>query len=193
MAAVDLMRARDPGGHVDAGPYDGVNATFAPVAAGLRETAAMIRADVGMRVACIDSPDWDMHDAMGGLTSGRLHTHASGLADSLAAFHRDLGPLLSRVTVVVMSEFGRTLRVNATGGTDHGRGGVTFVMGGNVNRGVWGDFPAGRLADGPEGDLAVANDTRTVLAEVLTKRLADPAVDQVFPGYAHPGDLGVVA
>ena len=193
MAAVDLMRSRDPGRFVAGDPYDGVNATFAPVAAGLRETAAMIRAGIGLRVACIDSPDWDMHDAMGGLTSGRLHTHASGLADSLRGFHADLGPLMGQVTVVVMSEFGRCIRVNATGGTDHGRGGVTFVMGANANKGIWGDYPDGPLADGPEGDLAVANDTRAVLAEVLTKRLGDPHLDQVFPGYVHQGDLGVVS
>jgi uncharacterized protein (DUF1501 family) len=193
MSAVDLLRAQDPGALVDVDPYQGINAPFAPVAAGLRETAAMIRADLGLRVACIESEDWDMHDAMGGLTSGRLHTHVSGLADSLRAFHRDLGPLLGRVTVVVMSEFGRCIRVNATGGTDHGRGGVTFVMGGNVNKGIWGDYPDGPLADGPEGDLAVANDTRAVLAEVLTKRLGNPHLDQVFPGYTHQGDLGVVS
>ena len=193
MAAVDLMQAQDPGRYEDAGLYAGIDARFAPVADGLRATAAMLRADIGLRVACIDFPDWDMHDAMGRVGSGRMHTHATALGEALGAFHRDLGALLGRVTVVVMSEFGRCIRVNATGGTDHGRGGVTLVMGGNVNKGIWGGYPEGPLADGPEGDLAVINDTRAVLAEVLTKRLGNPHGDQVFPGYVHPGDLGVVS
>jgi uncharacterized protein (DUF1501 family) len=192
MGAVDLVRSEDPHGLEDAGRYDGIDPRFAPVAAGFRETAALIRADLGLRVACIDFPDWDMHDAMGAVTGGRLHTHATGLADCLGAFHQDLGADLSRVTVVVVSEFGRCIGVNATGGTDHGRGGISLVMGGNVNRGIWGDYPDGPLADGPEGDLAVANDLRAVLAEVLTKRLGNPFVDEVFPGYSHRADLGVV-
>jgi uncharacterized protein (DUF1501 family) len=192
MDAVDLVRAEGPQQLEDPDLYQGIDARFAPVAAGFRETAGLIRADLGLRVACIDFLDWDMHDAMGGLTSGRLHTHATGLADCLGAFHRDLGEDLSRVTVVVVSEFGRCIRVNATGGTDHGRGGVSLVMGGNVNKGIWGDYPDGPLADGPEGDLTVANDLRAVLTEVLTKRLGNPFVDEVFPGYVHRGDLGVV-
>jgi uncharacterized protein (DUF1501 family) len=193
MDAVDLVRAEGPQQFEDPDLYQGIDARFAPVAAGFRETAGLIRADLGLRVACIDFLDWDMHDAMGGVTSGRLHTHATGLADCLGAFHRDLGDDLGRVTVVVVSEFGRCIRVNATGGTDHGRGGVSLVMGGNVNKGIWGDYPDGPLTDGPEGDLAVANDLRAVLSEVLTKRLGNPFVDEVFPGYIHRGDLGVVS
>lgn len=66
------------------------------------------------------------------------------------------------------------------------------VMGGHAVPGIHGDYPAGPLRDGPEDDLAVLNDYRTVLSEVLTKRLGNPHLDQVFPGYTHPGDLGVV-
>jgi len=194
MRAVDLLASKHPLQFDQfADLYDGVTAPFVPVARGLREAAALIRADVGLRVACIDSLDWDMHDAMGTIATGRMRTHAAGLGDSLAAFHRDLGPLMGRVTVLVMSEFGRGIAVNATGGTDHGRGGVMFVMGGNANKGIWGDYPDGPLREGPEGDLVVANDGRSIIAEILTKRLGTPSITQVFPGYTHTADLGVVS
>ncbi len=65
-------------------------------------------------------------------------------------------------------------------------------MSGHANQGIHGDYPAGPLTDGPEDNLTVANDYRAVMAEVCTKRLGNPQLDQVFPGYAHTGDLGVV-
>jgi uncharacterized protein (DUF1501 family) len=99
---------------------------------------------------------------------------------------------MDEVTVVVMSEFGRTIGVNGSGGTDHGRGGVMMVMSGNAGTGVHGNYPAGALTDGPEDDLAVTTDFRTVLTEVLTRRVGTGPLDEVFPGYTHPGDLGVV-
>jgi uncharacterized protein (DUF1501 family) len=193
MAAVRHMAARNPSQYDRfADLYEDVTDPFVPVAQGLRETAAMIRADIGLRVACIDSLDWDMHGAMGTPTEGRMQIHAAGLGAALSAFHRDLGPLMAQVTVLVMTEFGRGLVVNASGGTDHGRGGVMFVMGANANKGIWGDFPDGPLAEGPEGDLTVANDGRAVLAEILRKRLGNPDVATVLPGYRHVADLGVV-
>ena len=123
----------------------------------------------------------------GGLTAGC----AGGLSAALAAFHEDLGSLRDEVTVVTMSEFGRTIGVNGSGGTDHGRASALFVMGGKVNGGLYGDYPSGALEDGPEGDLEVQNDFRRPLAEILTKRLGNPALSTVFPGYTHAGDLGL--
>ena len=104
---------------------------------------------------------------------------------------RTSASLGNEVTVVTMSEFGRTIGVNGSGGTDHGRGSVMFVMGGSVNGGLYGNYPSGPLDDGPDGDLAVQNDFRRPLAEVVTKRLGNSTLGQVFPGYSHPGDLGL--
>lgn len=195
LAAVEQVSAADPG------QYD-ANAALYPttrpareLSQGLREIAQLIRSGIGLRAACLDLAGWDVHDNMGPVASAegtqRLLTRA--LSDSLWAFHQDLGPLMSEVTVVTMTEFGRTIACNGSGGTDHGRGTAMFVMSGNAQQGIHGDYPAGPLADGPEDDLLVANDYRAVLAEVLTKRLGNPNVAQVFPGYTHTGDLGVVA
>jgi uncharacterized protein (DUF1501 family) len=160
---------------------------------GLREVAALLRANLGLRVACVDLGGWDHHDAMGTPASGLTREYAGGLSAAMAAFRADLGPLMNEVTVVTMSEFGRTIGANGSGGTDHGRGSAMFVMGGNVNGGLYGSYPSGALRNGPEGDLEVRNDYRRVLSEVVTKRGGLASAAPVFPGYTHTGDLGVVS
>ena len=193
LSAVDLMRAADPGQFDTNGalyPTDGPARGFG---GGLREIAQLIRADVDLRVAVVDYNGWDFHDDMGPVSGGAMRAKAQGLSDALTAFHDDLGDLMGEVTVVVMSEFGRTIDVNGSGGTDHGRGGAMMIMSGHAVGGVHGDYPSGPLADGPEGDLEVTTDFRTVLTEVLTRRVGTGPLSEVFPGYTHPGDLGVLA
>lgn len=195
LAAVDQVVAADPAQYDENAALYPTTRPARELAQGLREVAQLIRAGIGLRVACLDLPGWDLHDDMGPVSSAqgtqRLLTQA--LSDSLWAFHQDLGPLMDEVTVVTMTEFGRTIACNGSGGTDHGRGTAVLVVSGNASPGIHGDYPAGPLTDGPEDDLVVANDFRAVMAEVLTKRLGNPHVDQVFPGYTHTGDLGVVS
>lgn len=193
LAAVALVEQADPLQHdtnAHLYPTDGEGQWLAQ---GLREVACLLRADVGVRVACLDLDGWDHHDAMGTPAGGLTADYARGLSQALSAFRQDLGPLMDEVTVVTMSEFGRTIYVNGSGGTDHGRGNAMFVMGGAVNGGLYGAYPSGPLEDGPEGDLEVQNDFRRVLAEVLTKRMGGADLGAVFPGYTHPGDLGLVS
>jgi uncharacterized protein (DUF1501 family) len=195
LAAVDQVVAADPAQYDDNAALYPTERPAGDLSRGLREIAQIMRAGIGLRVACLDLGGWDVHDDMGPVSSAggtqRLLTQA--LSDSLWAFHQDLGPLMNEVTVVTMTEFGRTIACNGSGGTDHGRGTALFVMSGHAQQGIHGDYPTGPLSDGPEYDLVVANDYRTVMAEVLTKRLGNPHVAEVFPGYTHPGDLGVVA
>jgi len=195
LAAVDQVSAANPGQYDD---NDALYPTTRPareLSQGLREVAQLIRSGIGLRAACLDLGGWDLHDDMGPVSSvqGTQRLLIKALSDSLWAFHQDLGPLMDEVTVVTMTEFGRTIACNGSGGTDHGRGTALLVMSGHANQGIHGAYPAGPLTDGPEDDLVVANDYRTVMAEVLTKRLGNPNVGGVFPGYTHPGDLGVVA
>jgi uncharacterized protein (DUF1501 family) len=160
---------------------------------GLREVACLLRANVGLRIACVDLDGWDHHDGMGTPDAGLTADFARGLSDALTAFRTDLGSMMNEVTVVTMSEFGRTIALNGSGGTDHGRGSAMFVMGGAVNGGLYGAYPSGPLHDGPDGDLEVQNDFRQVLAEVVTKRLGGATLGAVFPGYSHAGDLGLLS
>ncbi|GAB4521758.1 MAG: DUF1501 domain-containing protein [Anaerolineales bacterium] len=153
--------------------------------AGLQQVAALIRAEAGLEAAALDLDGWDTHFAQGRIT-GQMPSLMADLADGLAAFHADLHAHLEHLTVVVMSEFGRRAYENASLGTDHGHGSAIFVLGGHVHGGqVHGRWPG--LAEAQlfePGDLAVTTDYRDVLGEVLIKRLNDPALDVVFPGYA---------
>jgi uncharacterized protein (DUF1501 family) len=122
---------------------------------GLRQLARLIKADVGLEAASIDIDGWDSHFTQQTL----LDPLVTKLSQGLAAFRRDLGPRMATTTVVVMTEFGRRVRENSAFGTDHGRGGAMFVMGGGVKGGrVIGPWPglSDNLLEGP-GDLPVAN------------------------------------
>jgi uncharacterized protein (DUF1501 family) len=151
---------------------------------GLRQVALLVKAEVGLEVAALDLGGWDTHFAQGG-SDGLMAGLLRDLADGLAAFHADLFDHGDRLTVVVMSEFGRRLAENASLGTDHGHGSAMLLLGGNVVGGkVHGRWPG--LADGQlvgPGDLAVTTDYRDVLAEVCLKRLGNPAVGEIFPNY----------
>jgi uncharacterized protein (DUF1501 family) len=161
---------------------------------GLKETAMMIKGDVGMEVAFLNMGGWDTHVAQGS-TVGWIHGLISELGQALAAFAEDLGPELDRTTIIVKSEFGRRVYENGGLGTDHGRAGAMLVLGGGLKRtGAYADWPTlepDQLED--PGDLRVTTDYRTVLAELLHKRqgFADSAT--VFPGWNAGKSLGLFA
>src|SRR5262249_51699149 len=152
----------------------------------LRQIAQLIKAELGLEVACLDLGGWDSHIAQETLLDGLMRDLAGGLA----ALYADLSrpgtsgdsPLLDRVTVVVMSEFGRRVRENGGLGTDHGRGTCFWLMGGGIAGGrVLADWPglSGDRLEGP-GDLRVTIDYRDLLAEVVARRLRNPAWARVF-------------
>jgi uncharacterized protein (DUF1501 family) len=150
----------------------------------LKQTAMLIKAEVGLEVSAIDVGGWDTHFAQGS-TSGLMPNLMKDLADGLAAFHADMRDHLSQLTTVTMSEFGRRASENGSLGTDHGHGSMMMVLGGSVDGGkVHGEWPGMREGQlmGP-GDLAVTTDYRDVLSEILTKRLNNPAIDHIFPEY----------
>jgi uncharacterized protein (DUF1501 family) len=150
----------------------------------LKQTAMLIKAEVGLEVSAIDLGGWDTHFAQGS-ASGLMPNLMKDLAEGIAAFHVDMADHINQLTTVTMSEFGRRASENGSLGTDHGHGSMMMVMGGNVNGGkVHGRWPG--LAEGQligPGDLAVTTDYRDVLSEILTKRLNNPAVNEIFPDY----------
>ena len=156
-----------------------------PFATGLRSVAALIKADVGIEAAQIDLNGWDTHASQGPLAGSMFETMTT-FAQAIAAFHADvIAPGDRRVTVVAMSEFGRNVAENGSGGTDHGRATVMFVMGkriagGRVLVNVWPGLARENLEAGQ--DLKVTLDYRDVLAEIVTKRLANDNLSFVFPG-----------
>jgi uncharacterized protein (DUF1501 family) len=150
----------------------------------LKQTAMLIKAEVGLEVSAIDVGGWDTHFAQGA-SNGQMPNLMKDLADGLAAFHADMLDHMHQLTTVTMSEFGRRASENGSLGTDHGHGSMMMVLGGNVNGGkVHGEWPG--MAEGQligPGDLAVTTDYRDVLSEILSKRLNNPATDEIFPEY----------
>jgi uncharacterized protein (DUF1501 family) len=159
----------------------------------LRDVARLVTANVGLMSACVDSGDWDMHENLGAAVAGRkMFDHLTDLALALAAFATDLGTAgLGRVTLVTISEFGRRVAQNGSGGLDHGYGNAMFVLGGGVKGGkVYGRWPGLAAANLVAGDLAVTTDYRSVIAEILRTRCGVTDVTGVFPGVTA-GTLGL--
>lgn len=156
-----------------------------PLAQSLRQIAQLIRADIGVEVAFAESSGWDTHAAQGG-EEGQMANNLRLFADAIAAFAKDLDSQMSNVTLVTMSEFGRTVRENGNRGTDHGHATVMMALGGSVKGGrVLGKWPG--LDSLYEGrDLPVTTDFRDVFAEVLK----GSDISRVFPGYM-PHKLGL--
>jgi uncharacterized protein (DUF1501 family) len=151
----------------------------------LRDVARLIRSGSALVSATVDSGDWDMHTDLGTATPGRqMYDHLKDLATALAAFATDLGPAnLNRVTVVTISEFGRRVAQNASGGLDHGYGNSMFVLGGGVKGGkVYGQWPGLAAPQLCDGDLAVTTDYRAVIGEILRARCGTSDLSGVFPG-----------
>jgi uncharacterized protein (DUF1501 family) len=147
--------------------------------------AQLIKASIGLEIACVDLGGWDTHVGEGAATSGQLPRLLQELGNTLHAFYTDLQDQMGHITVVTMSEFGRRVMENGSHGTDHGHGNCMLLMGKGVLGGkVYGQWPG--LAPTEEygpGDLAVTTDFRDVLAEVVQKRLLNNALATVFPGY----------
>jgi uncharacterized protein (DUF1501 family) len=145
----------------------------------------LIRRQPGIRLAAIGLGGWDTHINQGD-HKGQLADRLRPLGEGLAALARAAGEAWRDTVVVVLSEFGRTVRENGNRGTDHGHGNVVWVLGGAVAGGrVYGDWPG--LAPAQlyqKRDLAVTTDFRTVLAAILERhlRLADRQLDAILPG-----------
>ncbi|MFC6285324.1 DUF1501 domain-containing protein [Nocardioides sp. GCM10027113] len=159
----------------------------------MREVARLIRGNVGTRVITVDQGDWDHHTGVGTVESGRMKRNTEDLANAVAAFFDDLGPLAepdqANVTLVTISEFGRRVKVNGSGGLDHGWGNVMLLAGaGVVGQRYYGSWPG--LQDDLNADLTVTTDYRSVLAEVAAKRFG-ASVAQVFPGFS-PETVGAM-
>ena len=187
--AIKMLRATDPAHYQ---PSAGANYPNNGLGRNLMQVAQLLKADLGLEAAFTDMGGWDTHQNQGG-AQGQLADRLREFSDAIAAFWRDLGDEAEHVTLVTMSEFGRTARQNGTGGTDHGHANAMFVLGGQVKGGkVYGKWPG--LADEQlnEGrDLVITTDYRTVLGEVVSRTLGGD-LKAVFPGGPGAPLLGMV-
>jgi uncharacterized protein (DUF1501 family) len=183
--AVKMLRAANPAQYA---PLAGANYPSSEFGNSMKQIAQLLKANLGVEVAFADVNGWDTHQNQGG-ANGQLANRLTDFAASIAAFWRDMGDDGENITLVTMSEFGRTARENGTGGTDHGHANAMFVLGGQVKGGkVYGKWPGLDNDQLNEGrDLKLTTDYRQVLGEVITQSLGAVNLATVFP------DAGIAA
>ncbi len=157
----------------------------------LKQLAFLIKSGVGLEVCTVDIGGWDTHINQGGAT-GTQATQLDNFSKGIAALYDDLGPgKMQDVVILTMTEFGRTAKQNASLGTDHGNASSWFVIGGNINGGIYGDWPG--LA--PENlymqrYLQHTVDYRDIFAEVLTGHFGVSAgLNSIIPNHT-PSPIG---
>ncbi len=178
--AVKMLKAADPAHYQ---PAAGVVYPGTPFGNSLKQIAQLLKANLGVEAAFSDIGGWDTHQNQGNV-NGQLANRLKEFSESIGAFWKDMGPDAENVTLVTMSEFGRTARQNGTGGTDHGHANVMFVLGGSVKGGqVYGKWPGLANEQLNEGrDLAVTTDFRRVLGEAAYRTLGSRNMEIIFPG-----------
>jgi len=163
-----------------------------PLGNALKQIAQLIKTDVGLEVAFAEHGGWDTHFNQGTAT-GIFGNNASDLSNSITAFWIDLGTYQDDVTIMTMTEFGRTVHQNGTGGTDHGRASCNFILGNQVKGGnVHGnirELSVENLEDGR--DLPVTTDFRTIFSEVADQHLHIHNDQVLFPDWT-PAYAGVM-
>jgi uncharacterized protein (DUF1501 family) len=163
-------------------PADGAEYPKTPLGNSLRQIALLIKSDVGLEIAFAESGGWDTHVQQ----VGTFNRQARDLAEAISAFWTDLGSYQDQVVLTTMTEFGRTVRENGSGGTDHGHGSCLFVVSNSMDGGkVHGTFPGldnGALYEGR--DLPVTTDFRAVFCELAGKHLGIKDDARLFPGWS---------
>src|SRR5262249_33151439 len=160
--AARILKSADP---ASIAPDNGAAYPAGAFGNALKQIAQLIKADVGLEVAFTDVGGWDTHAGEGG-SEGQLSNRLREYGAASAAFATDMGSRMADVTLVTMSEFGRTVKENGNRGTDHGHANVMLVLGGGVRGGrVYGRWPGLDSSHLYENrDLAVTTDFRDVFA-----------------------------
>jgi uncharacterized protein (DUF1501 family) len=189
-AAVKMLRESKSGDHA---PSSGVEYSNSPFGQTLQQIAQLVKSNIGLQVAFADVGGWDTH-ANQGTGRGQLANKLKDFGDGIAALYRDLGDRMRNIVLITMTEFGRAVRQNGSGGTDHGHASALFLAGGPVKGGkVYGRWPG--LA--PEQlherrDLALTTDFRNVFSEVLGAHMGAKDVSKIFPVFRYTGPLGII-
>ena len=178
--AVKMLRAANPAQYT---PTAGANYPGSEFGNKMKQIAQLLKANLGVEAAFTDVTGWDTHQNQGSV-NGQLANRLADFSNSIAAFWRDIGDDAANITLVTMSEFGRTAQENGTGGTDHGHANAMFVLGANVKGGrVHGRWPGLAHEQLNEGrDLALTTDYRQVLGELVSRTMGANNLEAVFPG-----------
>lgn len=179
--AVKMLKKANPAQYTAA---NGANYPRSPFGQSLLQIAQLIKADLGVEVAFTDIGGWDTH-ANQGASRGQLANRLQDFGQGIAALYKDLGDRMRNVVILTMTEFGRTIKQNGSGGTDHGHASVVFALGGPVKGGrVYGKWPGLAAEQLYEGrDLALTTDFRDVFSEIAARHLGASNPGAIFPGF----------
>lgn len=177
--AIKMLKAADPAHYSVA---NGAQYPAGQFGESMKQIAQLLKANLGVEAAFADIGGWD-HHVNEGSVDGQLARSLRNFSQGISAFWQDMGDEAENVTLVTMSEFGRTVRQNGTGGTDHGHANVMFILGGQVKGGtVYGQWPGLNPEQLYQNrDLAVTTDYRRVLSEAVWKNLGARDMNLVFP------------
>lgn len=173
-----------------------------PIAAGrlgqqLLKTARVIKSGRGVQAVGIDLNGWDTHINEGGpAETDNMWRMLDGLSTAISTFFEDIKDVRKNVTMLVVTEFGRTNEENGNRGTDHGHGSTMYAIGGNVKGGkVYGEWAGLEPAKSyMNRDLAVTTDFRQIFSEVLLDHMKLHPSKLLFPKYTPPETkLGLIA
>jgi uncharacterized protein (DUF1501 family) len=169
-------------------PSAGVVYPNSPLGNSLKQIAVLIKMDVGLEVAFAESGGWDTHFNQGA-ANGTFARNAKDFSDSIAAFWKDMNAYQDDVTVMTMTEFGRTAAQNGTGGTDHGRASCAFIIGNDVAGGkVYNNIKSLAKEDLEDGrDLPVSIDFRASFSSVANSHLKINNNKILFPDWKGDG------
>jgi uncharacterized protein (DUF1501 family) len=189
----EALNARNLAG--DAGMEGGMRGGGQQLAPLATAAGRFLAAADGPRIAVLESGGWDTH-ANQGAAAGTLAQRLQQLDNGIASLKTELGSIWEKTTVVIVTEFGRTVAANGTRGTDHGTAGVAFVAGGTIAGGrVIADWPGLGERDLYEGrDLMPTLDMRALFKGVLGEQygLSARALDSVvFPESASVAPVGL--
>jgi uncharacterized protein (DUF1501 family) len=162
----------------------GANYPRSPFGQSLLQIAQLVKSNVGVEVAFVDVGGWDTH-ANQGSSRGQLANRLQEFSQGIASLYKDLGDRMRDVVILTMTEFGRTIKQNGSGGTDHGHASCLFVLGGPVKGGkVYGKWPGLATEQLYEGrDLALTTDFRDIFAEIASRHMGSTNLSAIFPGF----------
>lgn len=180
----DAVKLLDPKQVKEYKPTQGAVYPNSPLGRSLKQIAMLIKMEVGLEIGFAESGGWDTHINQGTI-NGAFARNLKDFCDSIAAFWTDLGGYQDDVSLMTMTEFGRTVHQNGTGGTDHGRASCLFLLDNSLTGGKvmhqMGGLSKDELEDGR--DLPVTTDFRSVFSAVAAHRLNITNHEKLFPGW----------
>lgn len=181
--AVKMLKKANPQQYA---PANGANYPRSAFGQALLQIAQLIKSDIGVEIAFTDVGGWDTH-ANQGAARGQLANRLQDFSQGITALYRDLGDRARNIVILTMTEFGRTIRQNGSGGTDHGHASCLFALGGAVKGGkVYGKWPGLASEQLYEGrDLALTTDFRDVFAEIAARHMGATNLNAIFPGFSQ--------